>query len=507
MYGWTDPNDPDGATRRPEQPTGEPAWLTDRPAPRSAYLFGDDPDEPADRWRDQPTGVWRHDADGRQADRSTGTWRPDPAAEAWHGDPTGRHDEPAPHDGQPTGGHHRDLPTGGWADEEARPRSAGHPYGSGGWPADRPTARPDDGAGTSWPSEGGWAGEAPGSWTGESGGGWAGQSSGSWAGESAGGGWADPYTGGSPAYGPRPGGWDDDAATGALHAVDATAPMHPVPSRDDGRPGEPYGQHTEAAGQGGAEGRHRSRRRIPRPLVIGGAAAAATLVVSLGVGALAMPGDDGAPGDPSAVDDTVAAAPAVPTDEAPAEALTAPSPTASPSTVRPSPSATRTTRPTPAPSRTTAPSRRTERSVAPSTGGTTKAPSAPTSGVSAQAREVVDLVNAERAKAGCDPVSIDDKLMTAAQRHSQDQADHQNMSHDGSDGSDPGDRIERVGYEWRTYGENVAWNQKTPAAVMDAWMNSPGHRANILNCAFTEIGVGIASSNGPYWTQDFAAPR
>nr|WP_309246153.1 CAP domain-containing protein [Verrucosispora sioxanthis] len=120
---------------------------------------------------------------------------------------------------------------------------------------------------------------------------------------------------------------------------------------------------------------------------------------------------------------------------------------------------------------------------------------------------MVKLVNAERAKAGCGALSIDDKLMTAAQRHSQDQADHQNMSHTGSDGSDPGDRIDRVDYAWRTYGENVAWNQRTPAAVMDAWMNSDGHRANILNCAFTEIGVGVARSNGPYWTQVFAAPR
>ncbi|PZF88686.1 CAP domain-containing protein, partial [Micromonospora deserti] len=177
-------------------------------------------------------------------------------------------------------------------------------------------------------------------------------------------------------------------------------------------------------------------------------------------------------------------------------------PSATPTTAKPTPSPTRTTKPKPSPSRTTAPSRQlAERSSAP----TSTAPAA--SGVSAQAREVVDLVNAERAKAGCGALSIDDKLMTAAQRHSQDQADHQDMSHTGSDGSDAGDRLDRVGYSWRTYGENVAWNQKTPAAVMDAWMNSPGHRANILNCAFTEIGVGVASSNGPYWTQVFAAPR
>ncbi len=120
---------------------------------------------------------------------------------------------------------------------------------------------------------------------------------------------------------------------------------------------------------------------------------------------------------------------------------------------------------------------------------------------------MIRLANAERAKAGCAALSVDDKLMTAAQRHSQDQADSRKMSHTGSNGSSPGDRLGDVGYQWRTYGENVAWNQQSPEAVMTAWMNSPGHRANILNCSFTEIGVGVASSNGPYWTQVFAAPR
>ncbi|MGK5738850.1 CAP domain-containing protein [Micromonospora sp. URMC 103] len=511
MYGWTDPNDPDGATRRPEPPRGEPAWLTDRPAPRSAYLFGDDPDEPAEAWRDQPDGG-RHDepAYDRRLDQPTETWRQE-ATEAWRGAPAGRwHEEPAPHDGRPTGDHHRDLPTGGWAGEQARPGSAGHPRGSAGWPADGPADDRRDGG--PWPSESHWAGGTGGDWAAGHTGDWAAGHTDDWAAGHTDD-RVDGHVAGSPAYGPRPGGWDE-APTGALRAVDATAPMHPVTPHDthrpDGgaaRPGDTWERPADA-GPAGSEGRHRtSGRRFPRPLLIGGAAAAATLVVSLGVGALALPGGDegGSPG-PSAVDDTVAAAPALPTEEAPVEPPTAPSPTASPSTVRPAPSASRTTtRPTPAASRTTAPSRGgVERRAAPSTGSTTAAPA---TGVSAQAREVVDLVNAERAKAGCNPVSIDDKLMTAAQGHSQDQADHQDMSHDGSDGSDPGERIERVGYEWRTYGENVAWNQKTPAAVMDAWMNSPGHRANILNCAFTEIGVGIASSNGPYWTQDFATPR
>ena len=243
--------------------------------------------------------------------------------------------------------------------------------------------------------------------------------------------------------------------------------------------------------------------------MIGGAAAAATLVVSLGVGALALPGgDDGAGRADGRRRHLRRRRPRCrPEQPAPATRLAAPSPTAMPSTAPAEPVAEPVVKPTPASSRTTAASRRSSSAAAaPSTthrrgSNGPAAPSAP------RPSEVVDLVNAERAKAGCKALSIDDKLMTAAQRHSQDQADHQNMSHTGSDGSNAGDRLDRVGYAWRTYGENVAWNQQTPAAVMDAWMNSSGHRANILNCAFTEIGVGVASSNGPYWTQVFAAPR
>ncbi|MEH0932322.1 CAP domain-containing protein [Micromonospora sp. CPCC 205558] len=384
MYGWTDPMDPNGAPRRAGGPTDEPAWLHDRPEPRSAYLFGDEPGQPGDEWhQEQPTS-------GRQPDRAAPVEAADAHTAAW----------PAY---QPEG------ETGGWGDSR---------------PAQDTT--------------GGRRTETPGGWHTDT----------------------DPDTTSS---------WRGAAETG--------------------RPGE---------------GRHRSPRRWRRPLMIGGAAAAATLVVSFGVGALALPGGDDGAAQPTAVDDSFAAS-AVPTEEPVLDTLVAPSPSATPSATSPSPSPSRVVKPTPASSRSTAASRRSvNRSSAPSTPGGSNGSSG---SVSAQAREVVDLVNAERAKAGCKALSINDKLMTAAQRHSQDQADHQNMSHTGSDGSNSGTRLDRVGYAWRTYGENVAWNQKTPAAVMDAWMNSSGHRANILNCAFTEIGVGIASSNGPYWTQVFAAPR
>jgi uncharacterized protein YkwD len=114
----------------------------------------------------------------------------------------------------------------------------------------------------------------------------------------------------------------------------------------------------------------------------------------------------------------------------------------------------------------------------------------------------VALVNSERTKAGCSPVTLNVKLTKAAQDHSEDMAAHQDMSHTGSDGSDPGDRITRAGYSWSTYGENVAYGYATAESVMAGWMSSPGHKRNILNCEFKEIGVGLAQPYD-YWTQDF----
>jgi len=118
--------------------------------------------------------------------------------------------------------------------------------------------------------------------------------------------------------------------------------------------------------------------------------------------------------------------------------------------------------------------------------------------------EMLAAINAERAADGKSPLSACGTLNVAAQAHSEDQAAHRNMSHTGSDGSNPGVRIERAGYlGWNAWGENVAWNQSDVAQVMYAWMNSSGHRANILSGSFTHVGVGRADSNGPYWTQVF----
>ncbi|MBL1106475.1 CAP domain-containing protein [Streptomyces sp. 5-8] len=144
----------------------------------------------------------------------------------------------------------------------------------------------------------------------------------------------------------------------------------------------------------------------------------------------------------------------------------------------------------------------TPKASSPSAPSTPK-PATTASGVTA---EILQLVNAERGKAGCQPLTLNATLTKAAQAHSADMAAHQNMSHTGSDGSNPGDRITRAGYTWSSYGENVAYGYSTAQQVMAGWMSSPGHRANILNCGFKEIGVGLAQP-GSYWTQDFGTSR
>ncbi|WP_331741153.1 CAP domain-containing protein [Kitasatospora sp. NBC_00039] len=136
------------------------------------------------------------------------------------------------------------------------------------------------------------------------------------------------------------------------------------------------------------------------------------------------------------------------------------------------------------------------------------APATPASGTAAQyAQQVVDLVNAQRAEHGCGPLTAETRLATAAQGHSEDMAARNYFDHASPEGYHADHRIEATGYRWSSWGENIARGQKDPAAVMDAWMNSPGHRANILNCSFKEIGVGVKTgSGGPWWTQVFASP-
>jgi uncharacterized protein YkwD len=122
--------------------------------------------------------------------------------------------------------------------------------------------------------------------------------------------------------------------------------------------------------------------------------------------------------------------------------------------------------------------------------------------------EVLRLVNAQRASAGCGALTVDSRLAAAAQAHSADMAANEYFSHTGRNGSDVGDRVDAAGYRWSNVGENIAKGQPTPAAVMQAWMNSSGHRANILNCRFRNIGIGLAyDGRSPVWTQNFGTPR
>jgi uncharacterized protein YkwD len=119
--------------------------------------------------------------------------------------------------------------------------------------------------------------------------------------------------------------------------------------------------------------------------------------------------------------------------------------------------------------------------------------------------EMLASLNAQRSKAGVGPLVDCAALERAAQGHSADQAAHNKMSHTGSDGSSPWDRIRRAGYYYSGAAENVAAGQRSVASVMDAWMGSSGHRANILNATYTHVGMGLAHSTGgtPYWTQNF----
>ncbi len=123
-------------------------------------------------------------------------------------------------------------------------------------------------------------------------------------------------------------------------------------------------------------------------------------------------------------------------------------------------------------------------------------------------QQVVDLVNSQRQQVGCAPVTIDPRLTQAARVHSQDMASNNFLNSIGSDGSDPGARLTAAGYAWSNYGENIAAGFTTAEQVMSVWMQ--GSANIILNCAYTQIGVGheynANSAYGHYWTQDFATP-
>lgn len=121
---------------------------------------------------------------------------------------------------------------------------------------------------------------------------------------------------------------------------------------------------------------------------------------------------------------------------------------------------------------------------------------------------VLSLVNKERAAAGCGALTANAKLSAAARAYSDTMARSGVMSHTGPDGSTMTSRVEAAGYKWSRLGENIARGQADAASVMNSWMNSSGHRANILNCDFREIGIGVHKGDGgPWWTQNFGTGK
>ena len=150
------------------------------------------------------------------------------------------------------------------------------------------------------------------------------------------------------------------------------------------------------------------------------------------------------------------------------------------------------------------------------------APFLPLAGISEQSagQRVLELVNQTRAvRRNCGsttfyaarPVSWNAALADASRRHSESMARYNYFSHKGQDGSNPAQRAEKAGYRYRATGENLAGGQINPEDAMAAWINSPAHCANLMNPAFTEMGVAFAidgkSKLGVYWTQVFGAPR
>ncbi|MFC7328992.1 CAP domain-containing protein [Marinactinospora rubrisoli] len=274
------------------------------------------------------------------------------------------------------------------------------------------------------------------------------------------------------------------------------------------------GSHRRSRGRESGARRRRVSRRAPkrpsawrRPLI----GAAAAIPVGLGLAAAltlaGLPQDAGrdSGGQQAAVPDDAltpeddffpSTSPSVPPSPRPSDQADESAQTSAEITVEPSPSdsgssGSDATEPSDGGSDDSGPGGRPDR-------GDWSPPDRP-SGGSSLASAVVELVNDERSRAGCPDVRVDGRLTAAAQGHSEDMAARDYMDHVSPDGEGPADRAAEVGYPaWS--GENVAAGYRTAEDVMNGWMNSDGHRANILNCDNRAIGVGEAER---YWTQMF----
>lgn len=149
------------------------------------------------------------------------------------------------------------------------------------------------------------------------------------------------------------------------------------------------------------------------------------------------------------------------------------------------------------------------------TGETTNQPnndsgddSADRSEITSEAKQVLNLVNQERAKQNLPALTLSQKLTNTATIKAKDMRDNKYFDHQSPTYGSPFDMLKKFGISYSYAGENIAAGQKTPSEVMNSWMNSSGHRANILNKNYTQLGVGYVTggSYGTYWVQQFIKP-
>jgi uncharacterized protein YkwD len=209
--------------------------------------------------------------------------------------------------------------------------------------------------------------------------------------------------------------------------------------------------------------------------------------------------------------------PAPPATDPPTTTTVAPTTTTEPPTTAPPETAAPETAPpteapapvatAPKPRRTTTTAHEAPPTDPPDTEAPTTAPRPDPVAVPGDASAVIGLTNQQRAAAGLGPLAANGALHAAAQRESNDMAAQTKMSHTGSDGSTVATRVTAAGYSWHAVGENIAVGYGSAAGVVTGWMNSAGHRANILNGVYTDIGVAVATGadGNKYWTMVLGA--
>lgn len=124
-------------------------------------------------------------------------------------------------------------------------------------------------------------------------------------------------------------------------------------------------------------------------------------------------------------------------------------------------------------------------------------------------QQALAMVNEHRRRGGCTGLTVDRRLIVAANGHAADMARRGYLAHEDRNGDRAGERVEDAGYHWSRYGENIARGQDSVYEVVNGWMHSPDHRENIMDCRLREVGLGLAfaADRTPYWVQNFATPQ